>query len=836
MKYLYLLPFFAIFIDYPQWLKDWGRRFWADFLEVLSGRPALELLHKVSAFFVGLYRGLNWHGFKALVAFGVEEINAGIVNFADVFTELAGNTIKQITGIGIDAKAVGELMNEPPGRKPAVDLGHAFLPVVDQIFDINAAIADAAVRNRYEGALDNIRAYFGTNLLFQLRSITIATLASFMPYFQLRHLEGLHQSINWAFGFGWLSWSVMSSVMDVTTTLKLKQHYLSKVKPMDYSEAEVRWAYWAGFASQEVYGQVMDNQGNRDDIRQPLLERAQADYTETDLVDLYQHGRLERADIQANFRLKGYGEKRATDKTERVVDTRLWDLLDKINTQYLTLYRDCVVEWNEVDVWLSGQGWSANERDAARALKELERRNRQWLSPTEVEKALEQGLMDSHDAFAQFTCQGMTEIDALVRLILLEIKALPKDCADKITPRDQAAAWTAIFASLGVGTLVHTNASLLKLFQCLGTIPFFVTPPEEKGPKPPAPKLPSGSFNALPSSPTRGEQFRLEWSIQNADTVDINEGIGRVQAQGTLFLTAAENTVWHLTAKNADGERTFQASILVKPAPSEKPPKPPAPRIELLVSDKTPIKGDQVSIQWSVTGADDVFFDDGSGPRAVAPIAGTVIVADDNKIITLTASGPGGQSSRGANIVVKFSPPKDIPDPVANIAVTPGQQDQGAEVEVRWTTKNADHVVLSGVPGLGVVGPVGVAIMQLQQDTIVILEAQNSRTGVVAQSMDAAIVKGAPGPETPTVPKPTASLTLRPSSPTQGDTVAVEWRTTNAQVVTLQGDGSSRAVDAVGATTITARATGIWVLRAGNAEQSVAVAKVLIVKPPKEKK
>jgi hypothetical protein len=220
--------------------KNWAMAEFEAYKAAYLGEDTLAVKKRAAFDLQAWLNGNGWNFLLTSVSWAVEQFNKAVVAFTPVTGRLAAQTIHDITGINISVDRMGEVLAGAAGRKEAVEIGAAFHPVLDNMFPIDLTATNTVDRSTRAWAIDNVNAYFGTNMLFQLRSLTIATIASFIPEFQLRHLEGLHQTINWAYGFGWLSWTVMSAIMDVTTTKPLKEHYNRLIKPEDLTENKAR--------------------------------------------------------------------------------------------------------------------------------------------------------------------------------------------------------------------------------------------------------------------------------------------------------------------------------------------------------------------------------------------------------------------------------------------------------------------------------------------------------------------------------------------------------------------------------------------------------------------
>src|SRR3954470_7737417 len=73
---------------------------------------------------------------------------------------------------------------------------------------------------------------------------------------------------------------------------------------------------------------------------------------------------------------------------------------------------------------------------------------------------------------------------------------------------------------------------------------------EQPPPPPPAPtQAPTvAQFTAEPSSIERGQSSTLRWSVSNATSISIDQGVGNVDANGTRRVFPGNATTYTLTA------------------------------------------------------------------------------------------------------------------------------------------------------------------------------------------------------------------------------------------------------------------------------------------------
>ncbi|MBY0506607.1 MAG: OmpA family protein [Bryobacteraceae bacterium] len=112
---------------------------------------------------------------------------------------------------------------------------------------------------------------------------------------------------------------------------------------------------------------------------------------------------------------------------------------------------------------------------------------------------------------------------------------------------------------------------------CKKNIPPAAKLPDTPKPAPvEAPKAkPVISFNADPSSIVRGDAVTLRWTVQNADAVTIEPGVGTVAASGSRQVYPTTATTYILRASGPGGSDSARVSVSVS-APTEKPPAAPS--------------------------------------------------------------------------------------------------------------------------------------------------------------------------------------------------------------------------------------------------------------------
>jgi len=75
-------------------------------------------------------------------------------------------------------------------------------------------------------------------------------------------------------------------------------------------------------------------------------------------------------------------------------------------------------------------------------------------------------------------------------------------------------------------------------------------------------------FSADPPMITEGESSNLSWSVEEADSVSINHGVGVVTLTGTMAVNPTENTTYILTATNSTSTVTAMTIVEVNSLPA----------------------------------------------------------------------------------------------------------------------------------------------------------------------------------------------------------------------------------------------------------------------------
>ncbi|HKA07140.1 MAG TPA: OmpA family protein, partial [Gemmataceae bacterium] len=138
-------------------------------------------------------------------------------------------------------------------------------------------------------------------------------------------------------------------------------------------------------------------------------------------------------------------------------------------------------------------------------------------------------------------------------------------------------------------------------------------------------------FDATPNQISAGQSSTLNWVVQGATAVSINNGIGNVAATGSTTVTPTATTTYTLTATGPTGNVTATATVTVGAAPAGNPQ-----IIRYEASPLTIAPGGSSTLSWTTTGASTVSISPGVGN---VPVNGSTTVSPTTTTTyTLTAS------------------------------------------------------------------------------------------------------------------------------------------------------------------------------------------------------
>ena len=152
---------------------------------------------------------------------------------------------------------------------------------------------------------------------------------------------------------------------------------------------------------------------------------------------------------------------------------------------------------------------------------------------------------------------------------------------------------------------------------------------------------PDINFSAYPTAIKLGEYSELTWNVANGETVEIEPGIGKVEASGSLAVSPYQRTAYILKAEGRGGTATRSVTVTVYQAPT----------VTLGADPETVTYGETSTLSWSSTNADKVSIDQNIGE--VNNGGFLEVKPDRTTTYTINASGPGGSAQAQVAVTVK---------------------------------------------------------------------------------------------------------------------------------------------------------------------------------------
>lgn len=130
---------------------------------------------------------------------------------------------------------------------------------------------------------------------------------------------------------------------------------------------------------------------------------------------------------------------------------------------------------------------------------------------------------------------------------------------------------TMLCAAAAMGLVVMAGA-------CHKKVPATLPPTGVSGPPPTPPPAPTCTLSAEPAAVEQGKSAVLSWKSENATSLDLQPGLGKQEAQGSVTITPQESTTYTLGINGPGGDSSCAARVTVTVPPA--PPVAAAPEVK----------------------------------------------------------------------------------------------------------------------------------------------------------------------------------------------------------------------------------------------------------------
>ncbi len=391
---------------------------------------------------------------------------------------------------------------------------------------------------------------------------------------------------------------------------------------------------------------------------------------------------------------------------------------------------------------------------------------------------------------------GTRTADVILAVNRVPIASISADATNIIQGQPSTLFWSTMYAETtsinqGIGAVDHNGSRIVEpnvtttytIFaaNAYGTRSESVTITVNEQP------MPTVSISAEPDMILNPGEVRLIWSSTNADSVEIDQGIGPVTPveEGSLEIPVNETTTYTITATNDYGSATDFVTVAVGQLPGVS-----------ISATRSPItQGESTTLIWESVGATACSIDQEIG---VVDLSGNTDVSPSvTTTYTITATNESGPSTASVTVEVNQLPVIDT------FTADTLSINQGQEATLSWTTTNADSASIDR--GVGTVSPNGSVMVSPTLTTTYTLTATN------AYGSDTALL-------TITVTQlPTASITANPAQIETGGSTVLSWTSSNATSVTIEPAIGMDPVPLSGSATVWLEGTTSYTITATNA-------------------
>ena len=152
-------------------------------------------------------------------------------------------------------------------------------------------------------------------------------------------------------------------------------------------------------------------------------------------------------------------------------------------------------------------------------------------------------------------------------------------------------------------------------------------------------------FSVTPAAITVGSKAVLSWDVSNASSVSLNQGIGLVEAKGSLEVSPISQTAYILTATNQKGATFAKVTLSIQAQGEEKLPVV----LEFTTDPAVPKRGQSARLRWTTRGATQVMIDN----VPVQPNGDKMIRLDGPTTYMITVTNSFGSDIRYLSVQVE---------------------------------------------------------------------------------------------------------------------------------------------------------------------------------------
>ncbi|MCR4285746.1 MAG: hypothetical protein NUW00_02500 [Candidatus Kaiserbacteria bacterium] len=202
---------------------------------------------------------------------------------------------------------------------------------------------------------------------------------------------------------------------------------------------------------------------------------------------------------------------------------------------------------------------------------------------------------------------------------------------------------------------------------------------------------PTCTFSANRTSIDEGDDVRLTWSTRNATSISINNGVGTVSRSGSDTVSPSSSRTYTLVANGPGGSMRCSETILVDE--DDNNDNNDNVRCDSFTASDTRVdEGDEITLRWRTTDANDVRINQGVGD--VDDDGSERVTIDEDTTFTLTARDGSDTDTCRVTVRVEDDNDNDRNAPRCTLRVSDTHISTGESTILSWNNDRTDRMIL----------------------------------------------------------------------------------------------------------------------------------------------
>ncbi|MCD6094180.1 MAG: hypothetical protein J7J51_05285 [Candidatus Omnitrophica bacterium] len=231
----------------------------------------------------------------------------------------------------------------------------------------------------------------------------------------------------WSYGFGWLSWAIMSPIIQYGITKPLEDYYKLKYRPRELTPSQVLDAWRRGIIDRKSAEDFLRRQGYSEEFIKVLFDLEKRELSRSELDRLYKYGLIDdRSYIQGLIKL-GYKEEDAELMLSIIKGDRTEKERDLTKSEILSGYKAGIITKDDAMSLLTQLGYSPEEAEFLIALADAtKRREEREFTISQISRLFKRGIISEKEAINYLTRIGYLPENASLLVELWKKEAQPK--------------------------------------------------------------------------------------------------------------------------------------------------------------------------------------------------------------------------------------------------------------------------------------------------------------------------------------------------------------------------------------------------------------------------